>query len=76
MLMCTHHADCMYRYKHKGKTRRFCLACIVEQYPDCDIDSKDYRKKHTIVTKTTSQPIPVKKKMTEEPDCGWTAPID
>lgn len=44
--LCGHHRDCVYRYMHKGKIMRFCMACVVEQFPDCHIDSEKFKKKH------------------------------
>ena len=39
MLPCGHHEQCMYRYRHKGITRKYCLGCIVETFPDANLDT-------------------------------------
>ena len=39
MLPCGHHEQCMYRYRHKGITRKYCLGCIVETFPDANLDA-------------------------------------
>ena len=40
LLPCGHHPACMYRYREypSGRTRRFCMACVVEQFPTADLD--------------------------------------
>ena len=29
-LPCGHHEACSYRYRHRGESRKYCLACVVE----------------------------------------------
>lgn len=41
-LLCGHPEECMYRYRHKGLSHKYCLACIVEKHPDAQIGSEDY----------------------------------
>jgi len=31
MLNCGHSEGCMYRYRHKGITHKYCMACICEK---------------------------------------------
>ena len=46
VLPCGHHEGCMYRYLVRGVRKKFCMGCIVEQFPDCEIFSKEYNEKH------------------------------
>ena len=31
MMICGHSEGCMYRYRHKGLTYKYCMACICEK---------------------------------------------
>jgi len=41
LLPCGHHPGCMYRYREYpgNKTRKFCMACVLEKFPEADIDN-------------------------------------
>jgi hypothetical protein len=44
-LLCGHHEQCMYRYRHRGLLEKYCMACIVEKFQDCNINSSEYKDK-------------------------------
>jgi len=37
VLECGHHEACMYRYIHRGIRKKYCMACVVENFPDAEI---------------------------------------
>lgn len=50
VLPCEHHEACQYRYLKKGLRKKFCLACIVEKFPDCELFSETYKKKWGMIS--------------------------
>lgn len=52
-LPCTHPEACQYRYRYKGITRRYCMACIVEKFPETNVDNMLEEMRKEIKAKTT-----------------------
>jgi hypothetical protein len=38
MLPCGHNEACMYRYRHRGASMKYCFACIAEKFPEANIN--------------------------------------
>ena len=63
MLLCGHHEACMYRYLHKGIRKKYCLPCVIERFPDAEINSEPYKKKFA----EQEEKLPPEKIVTKEP---------
>ena len=37
-LPCGHHEACLYRYRHRGVSQKYCFACIVEKFQDANVN--------------------------------------
>ena len=44
MLPCGHYEGCLYRYRYKGKTKKYCMSCIVEKHPDAEVTPARYQE--------------------------------
>lgn len=76
VLPCEHSEGCMYRYRHKGITRKYCMACIVEKHPEAEITptscaeyaKKQLAKQKEIHAKLSGVEKPTKVKKVEKKD--------
>ena len=55
VLPCEHPEGCMYRYMVKGVRKKYCMGCVVEQFPDADITAMVKKIRDVDIKKRTEK---------------------
>lgn len=61
VLICGHSEACMYRYRHRGISYKYCLACVLENGNVPEMGTKEWQQ-----FCARKQPVEIKPKTMEE----------
>ena len=80
VLNCGHHEACMYRFRHRGQTLKYCMACVIENSKVPEMSTEEWkqyceRKQPVEIVEEITEEKVVKKKKSKNPVISSDAEI-